>query len=278
MRVVFSNVDGSFWDAGGAGIGAARPALAAIERRNIPLVFVSRRTRAELLSLQTRLELSHPAAFENGAAVFMPEGYFPTSILDEGWELDGDLLVRGFGLPYNHLRKVLQDVRVELGADIVGFGDWSEGELALALGLSDADARLAHQREYSEVFTFAGSSQELEPAIARHHLQVSQLQSSSLQGQWYLTGNTDKASAMQLLLDCYINHVGQVESLGIGTEDADIGWLRSMQQAVVLPGTVSEDAWWDKCPQDWERSHLPGAEGWNDAVLSWLEATDSSEE
>ena len=278
MRVVFTNVDGSFWDAGGVGFGAARPALSAIERRNIPLVFVSRRTRAEVLALQASLGLSHPAAFENGAAVFVPNGYFPSSILDEGWEEDGELLVRGFGLPYSHLRQVMQDVRVELDADIVGFGDWSEGELALALGLSEEDAHLAHQREYSEVFTYAGKSQELEQSIARHHLQVSQLQSSSLQGQWYLTGNADKSVAMQLLLDSYINHVGQVESLGVGTEAGDVGWLQSMQQVVVLPGAVSDDACWGECTQAWERSQLPGVEGWNEAVLDWLDATDTAEE
>ncbi|MEM8715234.1 MAG: hypothetical protein AAGE92_05565 [Cyanobacteria bacterium P01_G01_bin.4] len=278
MRVVFTNVDGSFWDAGGLGIGAASPALAAMERRNIPLVFVSRRTRAEILALQTRLELSHPAAYENGAAVFVPAGYFPASILDEGWEEHGNLLVRGLGLPYSHLRQVMQDVRVELDADMVGFGDWSEGELALALGLSQEKARLAHQREYSEIFTYAGQSQDLEQAIARHHLQVSKLQSSSLQGQWYLTGNADKIAAMQLLLDCYVNHVGQVESLGIGTEDSDAGWLHSMQRVVVLSGAVSDDAWWEECPQSWERSQLPGAEGWNEAVLNWLDSTDTAEE
>ncbi len=278
MRVVFTNADGSLLDAGGAGFGAARPALEAIERRSIPLVFVSRRTRAEVLALQARLGMSHPAAIENGAAAFVPDGYFPASILDEGWEPAGDLIVRGFGLPYSHLRQVLQDVRVELDADLVGFGDWSEGELALALGLSPEEARLAHQREYSEVFTYAGERQALEQAIARHHLQVTQLQASSLQGQWYLTGNTDKMTAMQLLLDCYLNHVGQVDSLGIGTEQNDAGWLKGMKQAVLLPGATANDAWWEDQPENWIRSQLPGAEGWNESVLNWLEATDSSEE
>ncbi len=277
MRVVFTNADGSLLDAGGAGFGTARPALEAIERRNIPLVFVSRRTTAEILALQDRLGITHPAAIENGAAAFVPDGYFPTSILDDGWEPAGDILVRGLGLPYSHLRQVLQDIRVELDADIVGFGDWSEAELALALGLSPEEALLAHQREYSEVFTYAGESQALEQAIARHHLQVSKLQSSSLQGQWYLTGNADKTTAMQAILDCFLGHVGQVDSLGIGAEESDVGWLKGMQHVVLLPG-ASRDAWWESQPQSWGRSQLPGAEGWNEAVLNWLEITDSSEE
>lgn len=278
MRVVFTNADGSLLQSGRSGFGAARPALEAIERRNIPLVLVSRRTRAELLALQSRLGMNHPAAIENGAAALVPDGYFPSSILDEGWQLEGDFLVRGFGLPYSHLRRVLQDIRVELDADIVGFGDWSEGELALALGMSAEEARLAHQREYSEIFTYAGEREVLERSISRHHLQARQLQDANLQGQWYLTGNADKVMALQLILDCYINHVGQVESLGIGTEDNDTSWLHGMQQVALLPGTTAGDDWWDDLPAAWARSQLPGAEGWNEAVLDWLEATDSVEE
>lgn len=278
MRIVVTNLDGSLLDAGGAGYGAARPALEALERRNIPLVLVTRRTRAEVSALQDRLNLIHPAAIENGAAVLVPDRYFPSSILDDAWELDGDRFVRVLGLPYSHLRQVLQDVRVELGADIVGFGDWSEGELALALGLAPEEARMVHQRQFSEVFTFAGDRQALEQAITRHHLQVSQLQTSSLRGQWYLTGNANKTKAIELLLDCFLRHVGQVNSLGIGTDRSDDGWLSLMKKAVVISGAIDADLRLNDYTELWERAQLPGAEGWNETVLNWLDTTDDLEE
>ena len=278
MRVVFTNLDGSLLDGGGTGYGAARPALDALDRRNIPLVAISRRTRAEVTALQAQLDIIHPAAIEDGAAVLVPDRYFPSSILDDAWELDGDRYVRVFGLPYCHLRQVLQDVRVELGADIVGFGDWSEGELVLALGLTADEARMVHQRQFSEIFTFSGDREALQQAISRHHLQISQLQTSSLQGQWYLTGNADKTAAIDLLLDCFLKHVGQINSLGIGTNKSDVGWMNLMKQAVVISSMLDTESWWAKQPGWWTQAQLPGAEGWNETVLNWLEATDDLEE
>ena len=278
MRVVFTNLDGSLLDGGGTGYGAARPALEALDRRNIPLVAISRRTRAEVTALQAQLGIIHPAAIEDGAAVLVPDCYFPSSILDDAWELDGDRLVRVFGLPYCHLRQVLQDVRVELGADIVGFGDWSEGELVLALGLTADEARMAHKRQFSEIFTFSGDRKALQQAISRHHLQISQLQTSSLQGQWYLTGNADKTAAVNLLLDCFLKHVGPINSLGIATDKSDVGWLTLMKQAVVISSTIDTEPWWAEQPERWTQAQLPGAEGWNESVLNWLEATDDLEE
>ncbi|MGK7905998.1 MAG: hypothetical protein AB4040_02050 [Synechococcus sp.] len=277
MRVIFTNLDGSLLDAGG--YGAARPALAAIERRNIPLILVTRRTRAEIDAFQEKLDSNHPVAIENGAAVLVPDRYFPTSILDDRWELHEGQFLHVFGLPYSHLRQVLQDVRVELRADIIGFGDWSEGELALAFGLTPEEAQLAHRREYSEIFTYTGAPKPLEQAIARHHLQISQLQTPSLRGQWYLTGNADMTAAVQLLLDCYLDHVGQVRSLGIGTDPTDFGWLRLMHHAALLPSQISSvEGQRNDYPDTWERAQLPGAEGWNEIVLNWLTATDESED
>jgi mannosyl-3-phosphoglycerate phosphatase family protein len=277
MRVVFTDLNGSLLKPQTNSYGAALPALKALQRRSIPLILVSSRTRAELESLQQQLQIAHPFVGEDGAAAFLPEQYFPKSILNSQWQHQAPYYVRVLGLPYDHLRQVLQDVRRELKTDIVGFGDWTEAELALAMGLSDVDARLAHQREYSEIFTFTGEPFLLEEAIERHHLQVRKLRDAVLQGQWYLTGNADKVAAVRDVMDCFDRHARPVRSLGLSNDPSDAGWLQTIEQVVVIPGTHS-DALWEQHRDSWHLAQLPGPEGWNDAVLEWLEVTDDLEE
>ncbi|WP_017326130.1 hypothetical protein [Synechococcus sp. PCC 7336] len=276
MRVVFSDLDGSFVAAENGRYAAVRPALDALERRSIPLISIGKGTRAELEAISRGLNVAHPMAIEDGGAVLVPEQYFPSSILDETWQRESTYYVHSFGLPYSHLRRVLQDVRVQMQADIVGFGDWTEAELALALGLSPEAAHLAHQREFSEIFTYTGKRALLEEEIERHHLQVQQLQTPTLQGLWYLTGNVERKGAVQSLLDCYQRHVGQVRSLGLGSYPHDLDWLRLMDRAIVVPSSTASDLV-PKREFDWLEAPLPGPEGWNEAVLDWLAKTDDAE-
>ncbi|MEO0852269.1 MAG: HAD hydrolase family protein, partial [Cyanobacteria bacterium J06648_11] len=233
MRVVFTDLDGSLLDADSSSYGAARPALDALDRRNIPVILVSSRTRAELEELRQALELDHPFVCEDGAAVFIPIDYFPASILDESWSRREGYAYREMGFPYAHLRQVLKDVRAELQADIVGFGDWTEGELASTLGVSLEVAHLARQREYSEIFAYAGDRHRLEDAVRRHHLQLKPLRTAHLEGNWYLSGDVDRGSGVQVLLDCYRAHAGLVQSLGLGDALTDASFMRLTDASVV---------------------------------------------
>lgn len=274
MRVVFTDLDGSLLDADSSSYAAARPALDALERRNIPVIVASSRTRAELEELRQTLDLDHPFICEDGAAVFVPIDYFPASILDESWSRRDGYAYREMGFPYAHLRRVLKDVRAELQADIVGFGDWTENELASTLGVSLEAAHLARQREYSEIFAYAGDRHRLEDAVRRHHLQLKPLRAAHLEGNWYLSGDVDRGSAVQVLLDCYRAHAGLVQSLGLGDALTDASFMQLTDASVVLPGAESERLWEQRQPS-WTTASLPGPAGWNDAVLDWLSATDT---
>ncbi|MEM6447016.1 MAG: HAD hydrolase family protein [Cyanobacteria bacterium P01_D01_bin.123] len=277
MRVVFTDLDGSLLDADSSSFGAARPALDALERRGIPVILVSSRTRAELEDLRQTLELDHPFICEDGAAVFVPFDYFPDSILDDSWSRREGYAYREMGFPYAHLRRVLKDVRAELQADIVGFGDWTEGELASTLGVPLEVAHLARQREYSEIFAYAGDRLRLENAVHRHHLQLKPLQLPYPESSWYLTGDVDEGTAVQVLLDCYRAHAGLVRSLGLGDTLSDAAFLSRTDNSVVLPGPQA-DALWEKRQSSWQMASLPGPAGWNDAVLDWLAASNNHAE
>ncbi|MEN9221096.1 MAG: hypothetical protein Q6M04_01525 [Thermostichus sp. BF3_bins_97] len=295
MRLVLTSLDGSLLDMESNSYGAARQALAALERRSIPLVLYSLRTRAQLEHVRQQLRLEHPFIGEDGSALYVPEHYFPAGILDEHWQHEPPYYVRALGLPYPRLRRILQQVRQDSHLDLVGFGDWTAAELAAATGIPLAEAERAQQREYSEIFSYSGDPETLRAAFAQqetnltqHLLQVRQLNLSSPPQKWYLTGWIQPTMApepnflpgeraVRLLLDCYQRHLGPVKALGIGCSPPDAAFLRWMEQKVVLPSPIADSLWSEAEPQ-WQLAQLPGPEGWNEVVLMWLEETDHGDE
>lgn len=294
MRLVLTSLDGSLLDLEFNSYGAARQALAALERRSIPLVLYSLRTRAQLEHVRRQLRLEHPFICEDGSAVYVPEHYFPAGILDEQWQHRPPYYVYALGLPYSRLRSILQQVRQESHLDLIGFGDWTASELAAATGIPLEEAERAQQREYSEIFSYSGDPETLREAFAQqeanltqHLLRVRQLHFSSLP-QWYLTGWMQPTmaaepnwlpgeQAVQRLLDCYQRHLGPIKALGIGCSPPDVAFLRWSEQKVVLPNPIADSLWSEALPQ-WQLAQLPGPEGWNEVVLMWLEETDHGDE
>src|SRR5713226_6564538 len=79
-HLIFTDLDGTLLDARTYSWAGAEPALAEIERRRIPLVLVTSKTRAEVEPLRRKLGHAHPFITENGGGVFIPDGYFNLKI------------------------------------------------------------------------------------------------------------------------------------------------------------------------------------------------------
>lgn len=285
MRVVLTSIDGCLLDPETNSYGAARQALAALERRSIPVILISQRTRAELEPLRTQLQLDHPFICEAGMALYLPQSYFPDSILDASWSHRSPYRFQTFGLPYDRLRQVLKEVRSQLQVDLLGYGDWTAMELAMALGISREEAEQMQQREFSEVFGYAGDPEPLRTALqthslslTEHQLVISPLSFPSQIAQWYLTGakRLDSPTAVARVLECYRRQLGSLTALGLGSGLSDREHLQQVQQAVVLPGPQSQQLWAQR-QGNWQPGELPGPEGWNEVVLTWLEKTDGGD-
>ena len=75
--VVFTDLDGTLLDHHSYSWAAAEEALKELERRRVPLVLVTSKTRAEVEALQRKLGSVQPFVTENGGGIFIPHGYFP---------------------------------------------------------------------------------------------------------------------------------------------------------------------------------------------------------
>lgn len=118
--VIFTDLDGSLLDAKTYSFDAAGEALNALRVRNVPLILVSSKTRAEIERLRNTLDHPHPFVSENGGGVFIPKGYFDFPL--EGAVLRGPYQVIELGLPYGALRLALKEIAHSLVCRLRGCG------------------------------------------------------------------------------------------------------------------------------------------------------------
>jgi predicted mannosyl-3-phosphoglycerate phosphatase (HAD superfamily) len=129
---------------------------AALDHANIPLIWVTDRTRLQIDEARRKVGHRHPFIAEGGSGVYLPEGYFhlrhPKALR----------LGRFTCIPVAEPQPAASEALGELSADtdvaVVSLNSLSPRELAQNSGLPPREAELARQRDFNEMFFFAGAS------------------------------------------------------------------------------------------------------------------------
>jgi mannosyl-3-phosphoglycerate phosphatase len=266
MILFFTDLDGTLLDHSSYDWEAARPAVEYLNQQNLPWIMVSSKTRAEMEVWRQRTGNQHPFIVENGAAAFVPRGYFSFSVLGAVEQEEYEVLQ--WGTTYSTLVEGLQAASAEADCAVRGFHAMSIEELASTAGLSAADATLAKQREYGEPFLVLEPNKEqvLLEAISRRGLRWTK------GGRfWHITGQNDKAAAVVALRNLFARMSGDMPpSIGLGDSFNDISFLKVVDVPVVIRSR-STPKMKEALPHA-RVSRLPGPEGWNQEVLSLLAA------
>lgn len=146
--VVFANIDHTYLTRPWTGVSAQADAVLAQER--VALVLCSSMTRAQMEMIQQELGIKQPFICESGAAIMIPDGYFPFDV-PRHRSLPGYRVIE-FGRPYAEVVALLHRTAARLSTPVVGFSDQSVEDVARECGLSLSYARLAKLREYDEPF------------------------------------------------------------------------------------------------------------------------------
>ncbi|MEJ2192789.1 MAG: HAD-IIB family hydrolase [Nitrospirota bacterium] len=262
--IVFTDLDETLLTRGTYSFEPALPALKALKERDMPLVVVSSKTKAEIEVYRKKLANEDPFIAENGGGIYVPKGYFKGGIRGYALSVKDGYEAITLGASYHVLRQALRQLREE-GFPIRGFGDMDAKEVARLTGLSEEEARLTLKRHFDEPFLYEGEDFErLREAVSGLGLHISQ-------GRFYhLTGETDKGAATRVLIGLYREHVGEVLSIALGDSPADEPMLREADYPVLLeredgghhrgvsvPGLIMAEG--------------VGPEGWNRAVLDLIE-------
>jgi|CoawatStandDraft_6_1074263.scaffolds.fasta_scaffold00653_6 mannosyl-3-phosphoglycerate phosphatase family protein len=286
MRLIFTDLDGSLLDHHSYSFAPAVPLLAELEALDVPVIPITSKTYAELVTLRDALNNRHPFIVENGAAIYIPSRYFKTQ--PEHATLENDFWV----LRNVPRRAKWQQLLTERVADFSGEFETFDSVYAASgaagvadiTGLAPNAAELANQREHSEPVHWIGSPQRKLTFIYR----LKEAGATVLQGGRFINigGDVDKGRAMLQLRDLYLAEAnlqnrGQQDSnnhceiLAIGDSNNDVAMLELASSALVIRAD-------DRAPPILKRtencyiSQQTGPDGWVEGVNLWLQKTDKN--
>ncbi len=269
--VIFTDLDGTLLDHHSYSWAAAGEALAELQRRRVPLVFVTSKTRAEVEVLQRKMGWIQPFITENGGGIFLPHGYFPQHI--EGATRIGRYHCIALARPYAEIVEELEAIAEEAEASIVGFHHMSAREIAQNTGLPPKDAELAQQREFDEPFFFAGTGEDRIQRFV-HEAKRRGIEITRGGRFWHAFSGSDKGKAVQKLMKLYRKALhSRQRSVGLGDSANDLPMLAAVDApiAVQKPNGGYDREILKKLPRI-VRAPAPGPEGWNAAVLQILQS------
>ncbi|MEP1442138.1 MAG: HAD-IIB family hydrolase [Hyphomicrobiales bacterium] len=256
QSLVFTDLDGTLLDHETYDWSPAKPALAGLAQHNIPVIFVTSKTAAEVMALREEIGNCHPFIVENGGAVFIPKGCL-NKATDER-------IVLGADRPT--ITDFLKKMR-EAGHHFESFQDMGTKGIIDTTGLDEASATLANQREASEPLVYHSNSTMRETFI----MAASKQGLAALQGGRFLSvgGLTDKGQAATTLVERYRAAGHPIQNvIALGDSQNDTALLKVASHPIwVRKKGPSPDSTF----QINARCTLKhGPSGWHDAILDVL--------
>ena len=265
--LVFTDLDGSLLDHHSYSYQDALPQLRELERRGIPVIPASSKTRVEIERLRAELGNEHPFIVENGAAIFIPVGYFDaqpsaTVARDGYW-------VREMSPPRSQWLELLRDLEEQFSDDFEYFSRAGTEGIMRMTNLPRERAAEANTREYSEPVKWFGDESAREAFLQRLQAAGARV----LQGGRFLSvcGDCDKGSALRWLRQVYLQQqpIRSCHDLAVGDSANDCAMLEAAESALVIRSTVHDFPSLQRT-QGVVYSDDFGPAGWAQGVAHWL--------
>jgi mannosyl-3-phosphoglycerate phosphatase family protein len=269
MRLIFTDLDGSLLDHHSYSIAPAANYLERLESQGIPVIAITSKTRTEVLAFRQTINNQHPFIVENGAAIYIPKGYFEQRP-EQAKEL-GDYWLISNAPPRSQWLELLNQVGKPFNNEYQTFSsicaDQGIKGLAQLTHLREDQAALAQQREYSEPINWLGSADRKANFIQ----QLTDAGGHLLQGGRFLTlgGNNNKGSALSQLQILYQAEHGNCRSVAVGDSGNDISMLEIADSALVIrsPSHSMPEL---KRTNNLYQSNATGPNGWVEGIAAWL--------
>jgi predicted mannosyl-3-phosphoglycerate phosphatase (HAD superfamily) len=142
----------------GKSVAGLDESTAALDHAGIPAVWVTNRSRLEFDAARRKHAHTHPFIAEGGSGVYLPEGYF--HLRPEKTVRLGRFTCVPMAEALPAAANALEALSEETNVPVVALSSLSPRELAQNTGLPQREAELVRQRDFDELFFFAGASEK----------------------------------------------------------------------------------------------------------------------
>lgn len=259
--IIFTDLDGTLLDKKSYSFAPARHALIFLKKEDIPLIFCTSKTRAEIELYRRKIGNSDPFISENGGAIFIPNGYFEFPFFFHR-EMEGYQVIE-FGTPYPVLVETLKLIGGKRGISLRLFSDMTAEEVATLCQLPLEEALLAKKRWYDEPFLVHGDRRDVEEV--KKQIKASGFNYTRGGRFHHIIGDNDKGNAVKALTELYEKKYGKVCTVGLGDSLNDLPMLNAVDIPILVQ---KEDGSYDPevKPANLVKARGIGPHGWNEAI------------
>jgi mannosyl-3-phosphoglycerate phosphatase len=222
---------------------------ATLDHEAIPAVWLTSRSRLQFDDARRKHGHTQPFIAEDGCAVYLPEGYFHLSPASDASRLKKAATVRlgrftcipvAEALPV--AADALQSLSQDTGVPVVTLRSLSPRELVQNTGLPQREAELARQRDFDELFFFAGASdEEVGRFLAEGHNRTLQFRQHGV--LWSAAIGASVQRCIRELAKLYDRALRyHAHTLGIATPDLAAGLFPFCERTILLTDSKGGEA------------------------------------
>ncbi|WP_166421573.1 HAD-IIB family hydrolase [Pseudoalteromonas sp. Z1A8] len=262
--IIFTDLDGTLLDHADYNTNNISELLLQLQNAHIPVVFNTSKTFCEVIELKNDLNIQQPFIVENGAAVFIPEDYFELKPI--GCKKVGAYWCYAMAKPLSSLLKDLNTLKADYKAHYKLFSDLSSEQISELTGLSDAQARRAQTRDYSDPLYWYGNDELLTAFVNDVEALGYDIK---IGGRFiHIAKNTDKSAAQQWLVKQFTHHFRKpLTVIALGDSDNDKQMLEHANIAIIIANPASK--------KPVKLSHNKARYSQSPAPLGWIEEITS---
>jgi len=214
---------------------------ATLDHHGIPAVWLTSRSRLQFDEPRRKLGHAHPFIAEDGCAACLPEDYFhlrPESNLSKSQKASTIRLGRFTCIHVAESLPAATEALETLSADtrvpVVPLRSLSLRELVQNTGLPEREAELARQRDFDEVFFFAGvSDQDIQRFLAEAKNRKLQLRQHGVFWSAAIGASTQRCIRdLSKLYDRALRQHAHI--VGVATEDLSQGLFPFCERTILL--------------------------------------------
>ena len=222
---------------------------ATLDHEGIPAVWITSRSRLQFDEPRRKLGHTHPFIAEDGCAVYLPEDYFhlrPESTASKEQRASTLRLGRFTCIPIAQVlpaaAEALETLSEDTAVPVVTLRSLSPRELVQNSGLPQREAELSRQRDFDEVFFFAGvSDDDVDRFLAEGRNRQLQLRQHGV--LWSIAIGASLQRCIRELSKLYDRALRcHAHPVGIATTDQAPALFPSCERTILLTGGGHPDS------------------------------------